>query len=281
MNAARDFSRNSHVRLMTASLLFFAFNLVAEIPISARTADRFAAAQGDIKITPLLHSSVQIEHAGKVIQVDPWSTADLSLAKPADVILITDDPVHHLDVKAIERLRKPGAPVIIPAVGKSKVPDGVVLANGESTTAAGIRIDAIAAYDVTGPPFSHPKGKGNGYVVTLGGKRVYLAGVGECTPEMQALKDIDVAFMSMNIPVTRMTPAATAACVKTFKPKVVYIYHYDQDTAARLENPSAPRLPGGLADGLSAPQSLQAFKDAMRGESIELRIRDWYSQSRP
>jgi L-ascorbate metabolism protein UlaG (beta-lactamase superfamily) len=266
---------------MTASVLFFAFSLAAEIPVSTRMADRFPAAQGDIEITPLLHSSVQIEHAGKVIQVDPWSAADLSLAKAADVIVITDNPDHHLDVQAIERLRKPGAPVIIPASGKSKVPDGVVLANGQSTVAAGIPIDAIAAYDVTGPPFSHPKGKGNGYVLTLGGKRIYFAGVGECTPEMQALKDIDVAFMSMNIPTTRMTPAATADCVKTFKPKVVYIYHYDQDTAARLANPRAPRLPGGLAAGLSAAQSLQAFKDAMRGESIEVRIRDWYSPSRP
>src|ERR1700736_1067479 len=120
MTAALDFSRNSRVRLVTASLLFVAFNLRAEIPILPRVADRFPAAQGDIEIMPLIHSSVQIEHAGKVIQVDPWSAADLSLAKTADVIVITDNLDHHLDVKAIERLRKPGAPVIIPASGQSK-----------------------------------------------------------------------------------------------------------------------------------------------------------------
>ncbi|MGH9174403.1 MAG: MBL fold metallo-hydrolase, partial [Vicinamibacterales bacterium] len=91
------------------------------------TADRY----GDVEITPIIHSSVQLEHGGKVIHVDPWSMGDYSRAKPADLILITDDVGHHLDVKAIATLRKPGAPVIIAANGKSRVPDGIVLANGE------------------------------------------------------------------------------------------------------------------------------------------------------
>jgi L-ascorbate metabolism protein UlaG (beta-lactamase superfamily) len=114
----------------------------------AASADKYPASGGEIEITPLLHSSVQLEHAGKVIQVDPWSVADLSRAKPADLILITDDPVHHLDVKAIQQLRKPGAPVVITANGKKQVPDGVVLANGESATLAGVRVESIAAYDL-------------------------------------------------------------------------------------------------------------------------------------
>src|SRR5262245_65936059 len=109
-------------------------------------ADKFPATGGDIEITPLVHSSVQIEHAGKVIQVDPWSAGDLSRAKSADLILITDDVGHHLDVKAIEKLRKPGAPVIITANGKKRFADGIVLPNGESTTAAGVRVESIAAY---------------------------------------------------------------------------------------------------------------------------------------
>ena len=90
-------------------------------------------------ITPLIHSSVQIEHAGKVIQVDPWSVGDLSQAKPADLILITDDVGHHLDVKAIAKLRKPGAPVVMPASGQKRIPDGIVLANGGKAMAAGHR----------------------------------------------------------------------------------------------------------------------------------------------
>src|SRR6185436_18138901 len=125
--------------------------------VSAVGADRVPAAGGDIEITPILHSSVQIEHAGKVIQVDPWSLGDLSRAKAADLILITDDVGHHLDVKAIAQLRKPGAPVVIAANGKKQVPDGIVLANGESTTAAGIKVEAIAAYDIKQGAPSHPK----------------------------------------------------------------------------------------------------------------------------
>src|SRR5262245_43289426 len=98
----------------------------------AAAPDQFPARDGSgITITPLLHASVQLEHRGRVIQVDPWSAADLSAAKAADLILITDDPVHHLDPKAIERLRKPGAPVVITASGREKVPDGVVLGIGE------------------------------------------------------------------------------------------------------------------------------------------------------
>jgi L-ascorbate metabolism protein UlaG (beta-lactamase superfamily) len=240
----------------------------------AMAADRFPATGGDIEITPIIHSSVQIEYAGKVIQVDPWSVGDLSRAKPADLILITDDVGHHLDVKAIQQLRKPGAPVVIAANGKSRVADGIVLANGESTTAAGIQVESIAAYDIKPGAPEHPKGDANGYVVVLGGKRIYFAGVTECVPEVKALKNIDVAFMPMNIPVERMMPAAVAECVRTFKPAVVYLYHYDQDFASRATNPGA--RPQGLPGGITVAQSLQAFRDAMKGASTEIRSGQWY-----
>src|SRR5688572_9811308 len=177
---------------------------VSSWTLAAAAADRFPAAGGDIEITPLVHASVQLEHAGKVIQIDPWSVGDLSRAKPADLILITDDVGHHLDVKAIAKLRKPGAPVVIAANGKPQVPDGIVLANGQSTTAAGVRVESIAAYDIKPGAPEHPKGQASGYIVTLGGKRIYFAGVTECVPEVKALKNIDVAFMPMNIPVERM-----------------------------------------------------------------------------
>lgn len=245
--------------------------------ISAAPADRYPANGGDIEITPFLHASVQLEHAGKVIHVDPWSVSDLSRAKPADLILITDDPVHHLDVKAIQRLRKPGAPIVIPGKGKDRVPDGTVLANGASVTLAGIRVDSIAAYDLTPGAPEHPRGEANGYVITLGGKRIYLAGVTECVPEMRALTNIDVAFMPMNIPPARMTPSATAACVKALKPKVVYVNHYDNTSAARLTDPKAPERanPGGL----TVAQTLNAFKDALKNEAVEVRLPDWYAAS--
>jgi len=248
--------------------------LAALLTVTLAAADRFPATGGDIEITPIIHSSLQIEHAGKVIQIDPWSAGDLSKAKMADLILITDDPGHHLDPKAIAKLRKPGAPVLMPASGKKAVPDGIVLNNGESTTAAGLLIESIAAYDLKPGPPEHPKGDANGYVINIGGKRVYLAGVTECVPELKALKNIDIAFMPMNIPPERMTPAAAVECTKILKPKVVYLTHYDQDYAARATNPKAAQP--GLPSGMTIAQTLQAFTDALKGSGIEFRDGAWY-----
>lgn len=240
-------------------------------------ADKFSTTGGDIEITPILHSSLQVEHAGKVIHVDPWSLADLSKLKPADLILVTDIPAHHLDLKAIQQLRKPGAPVVIPASGKDQVPDGVVLANGASATLAGVRVEAIAAYDLVPGAPDHPKGKANGYLITLGGARLYFAGVTQCVPEMLALKNVDVAFLPMNIPPARMTPSEVAECVKKLRPKVVYLDHYNNDAANRLTNPNAKPQP--LPGGLTTAQTLQAFKQALAGESgIEVRLPDWYTR---
>lgn len=244
--------------------------LLASLPLAA---DSFKASGGDIEVTPIIHASVQIEHAGKVVHVDPWSQGDYSRAKPGDVILVTDDNSHHLDVAQIQKLRKQGGVVVSPAIGKAKLPDARILANGETATIAGITVEAIAMYDIKqGEPF-HPKGKGNGYVVTLGGKRLYFAGVTECVPEMQALKNIDVAFMPMNLPLGRMVPGAAADCVKTFKPKVVYPYHYDQDWVSRLTNGRGAQPPSAAA---ATATSLQAFRDALSGGAIEIRGANWY-----
>jgi|SRR6185503_3607557 len=254
--------------------LALAVVVAALLTITLGAADRFPATGGDIEITPIIHSSLQIEHAGKVIQIDPWSAGDLSNAKMADLILITDDPGHHLDPKAIAKLRKPGAPVVMPASGKKAVPDGIVLSNGESATQAGIQIQSIAAYDIKPGAPEHPKGDANGYVINIGGKRIYLAGVTECVPELKALKNIDIAFMPMNIPPERMTPAAAAECTKTLKPKVVYLTHYDQDYAARATNPKAAQP--GLPSGMTIAQTVQAFKDALKGTGIEFHDGAWY-----
>ena len=237
-------------------------------------ADTYPGVGGDITITPLIHSSVQIEHAGVVVQVDPWIAGDLSRAKPADLILITDDVGHHLDVKAIAKLRKPGAPVIITANGKTRLPDGIVLPNGESTVAAGMRVESIAAYDIKPGAPEHPKGEANGYVLAIGGRRIYFAGVTECVPEVRALRNIDVAFMPMNIPVERMMPGDAAECTRAIAPKVVYINHYDQDYAARAVNPRAaqPGLPGGI----SVAESVERFRAALKGSGIEFRDAFWY-----
>jgi len=252
--------------------------LTSPVALASSVAHGFSRASadkiGDITITPQIHSSIQIEYAGKVIQVDPWSVLDLSRYKRADLILITDDPGHHLDVKAIAALRKANAPVIIPETGKAKFPDGIIMANGERASEGGITVEAIPAYDVIQGEPAHPKGKSNGYVITLGGKRIYVAGVTECVPEVRALKNIDVAFVPLNIPLERMTPSAAAECVKAIAPTIVYPYHYDQVLVAKLANPNATAE--GPANGLTVAQSLQAFKDALKGENIEVRDASWY-----
>jgi L-ascorbate metabolism protein UlaG (beta-lactamase superfamily) len=217
-------------------------------------ADRVPARGGDIVITPITHASVQLEHGGKVIQVDPWSSGDYSNARAADLILITGAENDHFDLKAIDKIRKPGTVILIPAAASEKLPEGLVIANGETKTASGIRVDAIASYDlIPGDPF-HPKGRGNGYIVTLGDKRVYLSGVTECVPEVQGLRNIDVAFVVMNSPNGRMTPSAAAVCVEKFKPKIVYPYHYRTCDVA-------------------------AFKRLLEDKPVEVRLGNWYPET--
>lgn len=223
---------------------------------------------GDLIITPFTHSDIQLEYAGKVIHIDPWSVSDLSKAKPADLILITDDVAHHLDVSAIARVRKPGAPVIVAANGKAQVADAIVMANGESRDIGGITVAATAAYDVTPGDSFHPKGEANGYIISLGGTRVYVVGVTECVPEIRGAKNIDIAFFPMNLPAARMEPAAAIACLSAMQPKVVYPYHYDQEWARPV--PAGGKRPAPTTRGL---QELQA---ALSRRKIDVRLADWY-----
>jgi L-ascorbate metabolism protein UlaG (beta-lactamase superfamily) len=224
--------------------LVFMTALAAVSVAAKQQTDALPADGGDIQITPIMHSSVQLEYAGKVIQVDPVAKYDgvelpllgkFNALKPADVILVTDIHPENLDTDEIAKLRKPGTAVVIPAAvatqagGKISAPT-TVMANGEMKTVAGISIEAVPMYNIVhgpkpGEPY-HPKGRGNGYILTLGGKRIYFSGDTECTPEMQALKNIDVAFLPMNMPTT-MTPAEVVDCVKAFQPKIFYPYHYE------------------------------------------------------
>ena len=218
------------------------------------TSTQAASVEGDVRITPITHASFQIEHDGKVIHVDPTSPGDYSAARQADLILITDIHPDHLDPAAIAKVRKPGAPVVAPAAAAEKIESPTVIANGETKTVAGTSIEAVPMYNLQRGPSAgqlfHPKGRGNGYVITLGSRRVYIAGDTECTDEMRALKNIDIAFVPMNLPYT-MPPAEAAECVKAFRPKVVYPYHY------RGQNP-------------------EEFKAALKGEPVEVRLLEWY-----
>ncbi len=220
--------------------------------------DRIPATGGDIVITPIVHASVQIEHAGKVIHLDPWSRGDYAQAKAADLILVTDIHQDHLDPAAIAKLRKPGAPVVAPAAAAEKIEQAVVMGNGERRTVAGVEIEAVPMYNLQRGPapgqLYHTKGRGNGYVVTLGGRRLYFSGDTECVPELRALTKIDVAFLTMNLPYT-MPPSEAADCARAFKPRIVYPYHY-------------------------RGSNLDEFTAALQGEPIEVRIRNWYPGQR-
>jgi L-ascorbate metabolism protein UlaG (beta-lactamase superfamily) len=257
--------------------LLIAFGLILVAVCAARAADTIATNDGPIVVTPVLHSTLQIEYAGKVVQVDPWRLGNPALTKPADLILVSACcDLHHIDPKAIQMLRKPGAPVIIPdvAAAKERVPDGIVLPNGQTTTAAGIRVESIASYDayIKLDPF-HPKGEGNGYILTLGDKRLFLAGVTECVPEVQALKQIDIAFIPVNLPVGRMTPAKAAACAKRLRPAIVYPYHFDNARARLLENPAAKATE---EESASNRAGVREFQRLLAAEGIEVRIIDFY-----
>lgn len=222
--------------------IVFAIGLAAAVVAAAET-DKVTASGGEIQITPVMHSSVQLEYAGKVIQIDPVSKYDdvelpllgkFDALKQADLILVTDIHPENLDVAEITKLRKSGAPVVMPAAAATqagaKISAPTVMANGDSKTVADVNIEAVPMYNMQHGPapgqLYHSKGRGNGYVLTLGGKRLYFMGDTECTPEAKAVKDIDVAFVPMNMPQT-MTPGDAAECIKAFQPKIVYPYHYE------------------------------------------------------
>jgi L-ascorbate metabolism protein UlaG (beta-lactamase superfamily) len=244
--------------------------IVAVATVVVAGDERFPAAGGELVIRPLAHASVAVEFGGRVLYVDPWSGADLSGQPQSDLILVTDADAgaHHLDPAAIQKLRRPGGAVVIPAAAASKVPDGTVMANGTSRAFGNITVEAVPSYDLRpGEPF-HAKGAANGYLLTIGGKRVYFAGVTECVPEIRALRDIDVAFLPMNLPNGRMTPAAVAECVRSVMPKIVYPYHYDQGYLAR-------RAGRGGGDGSEAAASVQRLAESLKGVA-EVRSADWY-----
>jgi L-ascorbate metabolism protein UlaG (beta-lactamase superfamily) len=175
---------------------------------------------------------------GKVIHVDPWSKlTDYSQMPKADLILITHEHRDHLDVNAVNALRKKGTVMVLSKTCAESVKGGVIMKNGDIKSVEGLEIEAVPAYNLvhmrsTGQPF-HPKGIGNGYVVRFGDKRVYIAGDTENTPEMKQLKNIYAAFLPMNLPYT-MTPEMVADAAKAFKPAILYAYHYGSTDTSRL-----------------------------------------------
>jgi L-ascorbate metabolism protein UlaG (beta-lactamase superfamily) len=200
--------------------------------------DVIPTSQGDLKITFIGHATLMFEFAGKVVHVDPVSSlADYSQLPKADLILVTHEHGDHFDLKAIGLLQKPATDIILTQVCADKAKMGTALKNGEAVVKQGIKIEAVPAYNIVnlrspGNPY-HPKGDGNGYILTFGDKRVYVAGDSENTPEMKAIRGIDIAFLPMNLPYT-MTPEMVADAARAFKPKILYPYHYGKTDPKRL-----------------------------------------------
>ena len=196
--------------------------------------DTFKTKEGKaVTITAIKHASLRIQYDGLEIQVDPVAKyapeTDYSKFPKADVILVTHEHFDHFDGDTIATLKKDGAEIVANPAVQKMLGFGTALANGESRVLAkGIKLDAVPAYNTT-PDHTqfHPKGHDNGYVLTIDGLRIYIAGDTEDIPEMSALKDIDVAFLPCNQPYT-MTPEQVAKAARTIKPKVLFPYHYSQ-----------------------------------------------------
>jgi L-ascorbate metabolism protein UlaG (beta-lactamase superfamily) len=196
--------------------------------------DVFKTSGGELKITLIGHGTLMFTYAGKVVHVDPVSMyADYAALPKADIILITHEHFDHLDAKAINLISKADTSIVINLSSAKNLPDAAVLKNGETRTVAGIKIEAVPAYNHKEP--FHPKGNGNGYVLTFGDKRVFVAGDTENVPEIKALKSIDVAFLPMNQPYT-MKPDQVADVAKAMQPKVLYPYHFSETDTGQLVN---------------------------------------------
>lgn len=221
----------------------------------AAMADTIATSEGDLIIHPVDHASLVLQWGDKAIYVDPVGGAARYEGLPAPTaILITHGHGDHFDVPTLEAIAG-SAPLLTNEEVFGKLPEGLkanatAIANGENGELDGVKLKAIAAHNTTADRMNyHPVGVGNGYVLTFGDKLVYIAGDTEPTDEMLALSDIDVAFLPMNLPYT-MTPDQAVEAINTFKPKIVYPYHYGDSDLSVLET--------GV------------------GEETEVRLRNWY-----
>lgn len=247
--------------LLTGMLLY-----VAAHAQQAETTDQIETEKGPLTIQPILHGTLAFTWDGKTIYVDPYGGAEVfqGIAAP-DLILITDIHGDHLDLKTLEAINTDKATFVVPQAVADKLPENfkkrsVVLGNNEHIQQLGIAIAALPMYNLPETEDSrHTKGRGNGYVLEFADKTVYLSGDTEDIPEMRALRNIDVAFVCMNLPYT-MDIDQAASAVLEFKPAIVYPYHYrGQDSLSDVE----------------------AFKRKVNegNRDIDVRLRNWYPET--
>jgi L-ascorbate metabolism protein UlaG (beta-lactamase superfamily) len=232
-----------------------AYLLAAERQFSG---DRIPGPDGEVVVHPITHATLALQWKDTVVYADPVGGAGRfgDLPKP-DIVLLTDIHSDHFDIATLRPLLTTNTAIVCPPAVAARLPaelknQTTVLTNGQSGNVRGLKIEAVAAYNLTPERLVyHEKGRGNGYVLNMGGLRVYISGDTEPTPEMLALKQIDVAFLCMNLPYT-MDAAQAAGAVREFKPKIVYPYH-------------------------CRGTDLEQFKQLVGTDlNIEVRIRNWY-----
>ena len=244
---------------LTAALFFTAALCLINGSGAALAADEtqiFVTERSAVRITPIYHATAMIQAGRDIIYIDPAKPAKIEGRTAADLILITDIHGDHMDAADVTALSKAGTLVVAPAAVAKTITQARVLDNGKSTRWRDFKITAVPMYNIShnqpsGQPY-HDKGRGNGYVLNYGNRNFYFAGDTEGVPEMRALKDIDVAFIPMNLPYT-MTPAEAADAVKAFKPKLVIPYHYKG-------------------------QDVEIFKKALEGSGVQVRLLNWYPE---
>ena len=238
--------------------ILLSFLFLVQLSALAQT-DTIPTNQGPLLVTPIQHGSLVLSYQGKTLYVDPYSGGEnYKAVKDPDLVLITDIHGDHLDKKTLGELNLEGANFIVPAavkeqLGELELSSVNTLANGANTSWNGIQIEALPMYNLPETADSrHPKGRGNGYLLTFGDTRVYISGDTEDIPEMRSLKNIDVAFVCMNMPYT-MDIDQAASAVLAFQPEVVYPYHY-------------------------RGSDVEAFKQKVesKNKEIEVRLRKWY-----
>lgn len=239
----------------------FALILQFSVSLAQRSApDSIQTEKGLLRIQPILHGTVVFTWDAKTIYVDPYGTAKaFEVIAPADLVIITDIHGDHLNLETLQGLELSKALFVVPQAVADKLPEDykqrmVIVKNGESTNQLGISILAIPMYNLPETEDSrHPKGRGNGYVLTLGGKNIYVSGDTEDILEMRSLRNIDVAFVCMNGPTMDIQQAASA--VLEFKPRIVYPFHH-------------------------RGSDIEAFKKLVNdgNATIDVRLRNWYPQ---
>lgn len=260
-----DVSRNRSSKLnidMLRVLLPFAFTICA-ISLFAQS-DVIPTDDGDVTITPILHGTLVMEWKDRLIFIDPYGGADkfASFGKP-ELVLITHAHGDHLNKETLGGLDLSGAELIAPQsvvddLGDIQFAKVTVMSNTGGASREGVHIEAVPMYNLPESPDAfHPKGWGNGYVISIGGKKFYISGDTEDIPEMRDLEGIDYAFVCMNLPYT-MTEEQAADAVLEFKPIVVYPYHYR---------------------GKDMMSDIDKFEKLVSvNPEIEVRKRDWYPE---